>query len=223
MTVEIGLERHVEELDKNPAHVMANPLLENIHQEAAVLFTADRALGHQVAVLGIEQAFAAGLFTPAQVGNIDRLFSGALDDRYKLHPLSLHLVAEEAIDRTTMFLIGGVDRAQDVELDSVLAKHAPAVHHLVECASLAAVQSVGVMDLARSINAQPNQKIVLFEERAPFIIEKDAVSLEGVFDGLLGPAVLFDELNGAPEEVYFHQGRLAALPRHGHRGRAVRF
>ena len=40
-----------------------------------------------------------------------------------------------------MFLVGGVDRAQDVEIDSVLAQIAPALHHLVEGALLAAVDA----------------------------------------------------------------------------------
>src|SRR5271165_3813706 len=222
MTAKIGLERHVEELDKNPAHIVAHPLLEDIHQEAAVLFAADRSPGYQVAGLGVEQTFAAGLLTPAQVCYLNRLFSGALDDRDKLHPLSLHLVAEEAIDRTTVFLIGGIDRAQDVELDSVLAQAPPALHHFVESALFGAVHPVRVVELTWAVNAQANQKIVFLEEGTPLIIKKDAVGLKGMFDGLLGPAILFDELDGAPKEVKLHQRRLAPLPRHGHRGRAVR-
>ena len=78
------------------------------------------------------------------------------------------------------------------------------------------------MDFARAVDAQPNQKIVFLEERAPVVIEKDAVGLEGVLHHLAGPAVLFNQFDGAPEEIELHQRRLAALPRHRHLGRAVR-
>ena len=76
--------------------------------------------------------------------------------------------------------------------------------------------------LAWAVDAQPNQKIVFLEEGAPLIIQQDAVGLKGVFHGLTGPAVLFDELDRAPEELELHQRRFASLPRHGDRGRAVR-
>jgi hypothetical protein len=41
MAAEIRLKRHLEELNINAAYVMTYPLLEDIHQEAAVLFTSD--------------------------------------------------------------------------------------------------------------------------------------------------------------------------------------
>ena len=148
--------------------------------------------------------------------------AGALDDRDELYPLCVHLVAEEAIDRAAVFLVGGVDRAQYVEVDSVLAQEPPALHHLVEGALFAAVDTVGVVELARAVDAQADQKVVFLEEGAPVIVEKDAVGLKGVLHDLSRPAVLFDEFDGAPEEVELHQRRLAALPRHCHCGRAVR-
>jgi hypothetical protein len=43
MPAEIRFERHVEELNINTAYVMPHPLLEDIYEEAAVLFTPDRA------------------------------------------------------------------------------------------------------------------------------------------------------------------------------------
>ena len=147
---------------------------------------------------------------------------GAFDDRNELNPLCLQFVAKEAIDRAAVFLVGGVDGAQNVEVDSVLAQLPPTPHHLIESALLAAVDAVGIVKLARAVDAQADQEIVLLEKFAPFIIEKDAVGLKGVLHGLVRPAVLFDEFDGAPEKVELHQRRLAALPRHGHRGRAVR-
>src|SRR5450755_2457561 len=114
MAAEISLERHVKHLDKNFAHVMAHPLLENIYEEAAVLLSSDGAIGDEISGLCVEQAFAAGLLTQTQVGDINRLRAGALDDGNELHPLGFHLIAEETIDGAAMFLVGSVDRAQDV-------------------------------------------------------------------------------------------------------------
>jgi hypothetical protein len=45
---------------------------------------------------------------------------------------------------------------------------------------------------------------------------------EAILHALPWPAVLLDVLDGAPVEAEPHQRRLAALPRHGHVGRAVR-
>src|SRR5216683_281349 len=222
MAAEISLEGHVEHLDKNLTHVVAHPLLKNIYEEAAVLFATDRALGHEVAGLRVQQALAAGLLAPAEVGDIDGFRTGALDDGNKLHPLCTHFIAEETIDGTAVLLVGGVDRAQDVEFDSVLAQVPPALHNFVESALLAAVDPIRVVELAWTVNAQADQKIVFLEEDAPLIIEKDAVGLKSVLHDLIGSAVLFNELDGAPEELELHQRRLAPLPSHGYLRSAVR-
>ena len=122
MAAEIGFQGHVEQLDINLADVVPHPFLENLHHELAVLFAAYRTVGDHVASLGVEQALFAGPFAPAQVGDLDRLRRGALDDRDELHPLRAQFVAEEAIDGAAVFFVGGIDGAQDVEFDSVLAK-----------------------------------------------------------------------------------------------------
>ena len=122
----------------------------------------------------------SGLVTPALVGDIDGFGAGALDDGDELHPLRLHLVSEEAIDRAAVMFVSGVDRAQDIEVDSVLAQEPPALHHFVEGASFAAIEPVRVMDLARAVDAQADQEIVLLEKGAPLVIEQDAVGLKGV-------------------------------------------
>jgi len=121
-----------------------------------------------------------------------------------------------------MMLIGRIDGAKNVEVDLMLAKFAPALHHLVKGALAAAINAIGVVDFAGSVDAQADQKIVFLEERAPFVVKKDAIGLKGVFHCLLWPTVFFDELDGAPEELDFHQRRLAPLPRHGYGGCAVR-
>ena len=115
-----------------------------------------------------------------------------------------------------MVLVGGVDRAQDVEVDVVLAQVPPAAHHQVERALPAAVDAVGVVQLARTVDAQAHEEVVLLEERAPVVVEQQAVGLERVLHGLAGPAVLLDQFHRAAKEVELHQRRLAALPCHRH-------
>jgi hypothetical protein len=75
---------------------------------------------------------------------------------------------------------------------------------------------------ARAVDAQADEKVVFLEEAAPLIVQKNAVRLKGVLHGLLGPAVFFNECHGFAEELHLHQRRLASLPRHRYRGRAVR-
>src|SRR5271165_4506456 len=180
MAAEIGLERDVKELDVNPAHVAAHPFLEDIDEEAAVLLGADRALRAEVAGLRIERTLAAGPFAPALVGDFKRFRGRTLDDWDELHPFGIELVAKKAIDGAAVFLVGGVDRAENVEFDSVSAQVPPPLHDPVEGALSAAVDPVGVVKLTRTIDAQPDQDVVALEEGAPLIIEKHAVGLEGM-------------------------------------------
>src|SRR5580692_5419617 len=221
MTAEVSLERHVEELNVNTANVVAHPLLKDIHEEAAVLFSPDRAFRYQVASLRVEQALASRLFAPAKIGDLDRRLGGAFDDRNELYPLRLQFISKETIDRAAVVLVCGVNSAQDVEVDPVLTQLPPAPHHLIESALLAAVHTVSIVKLAGAVDAEADQEIVLLEKLAPFIIEKDAVGLKCVLYGLTWLAVLLDEFDGAPEKVQLHERRLAALPRHRYRGRAV--
>jgi len=77
------------------------------------------------------------------------------------------------------------------------------------------------VELARAVDAQSDQEIVLLEKRAPGIVEKDAVGLKSVLHGLAGAAVLFHQFDGAPEKLKLHECGLAALPCHRYGWRAV--
>ena len=218
VAAEESFERHIEQLNKHFAHVMPNPLLENVHEELAVLPAADCSVRYHVAGLRVEDALAARLLAPAQVRDIDRVCAGALDDRDELHPLCPHLVAEETVNRASVLLVGGVDRTKDVEVDIVLAKVAPAFHHLVKCSLLPAIEPVGVMNLAWTVAAEADKEIVFLEKCAPLVIKQDTVGLECVLNGLSRPAILLYQFNGAPEELDLHQCGLAALPGDRDRG-----
>ena len=53
-----------------------------------------------------------------------------------------------------MMFVGGVDCAQDIEVHTMLAELAPAMHHLVKGAPFATIEPVGVVDLAWAVDAQ---------------------------------------------------------------------
>ena len=55
------------------------------------------------------------------------------------------LVAEEAVDLERVVGVGGVHRAQDVDVDAVRLQHLPAAHHAVEGALPALVDAIRVV------------------------------------------------------------------------------
>src|SRR3954467_4026117 len=111
---EIGLERHVEELDVDPAHVLANPFLEDINQKTPVLFGLDGALGYQAPRLCVEQSLSTRALAPAQIRDGKCLRRRALDDRNELHPLRMQFVAKETVHVAAVVSVRGVDGAEDV-------------------------------------------------------------------------------------------------------------
>ena len=201
-------ERDVEHLHEDGADVAAHPLLEHVDEEVAPLLRADRAGGDELALLLVERPVA-----PRRPRlRPERGVGDALDDRDELDEPRPELVAEEAVDLGAAVGVAVVDGAEDVELDAVLDELAPAAHHLVEAALAALVDAVGVVDLARPVDREPDEEVVLLQELAPLVVELRPVRLDRVGDRLFRPAVLLDELDRAAEELDAHQRRLPALP-----------
>ena len=90
---------------------------------------ADGAFRDQIPGLGVEEPLLPRPFAPPAVGDVNRLRGGTLHDRNELDPRRGELVAEEPVDAPSVPLVGGVDRAEDVEVDAVLAQALPALHH----------------------------------------------------------------------------------------------
>ena len=65
---------------------------------------------------------------------------------------------------------GGVDRAQDIELDPMILQMTPAAHNEVESALALPVAPIRIVQLARPVDAETHEKIVLLEERAPGVV-----------------------------------------------------
>ena len=179
------------------ADVAAHPLVEDRGEEAAVVLGPDAAVGH-----------GAG----AAVGG-RRL---DLDDRDELDVARAQLVAEEAVDLERVRGVGGVDGAEDVELDAVPLQEAGGGDARGRRPACRRVVPVGVVQLAWAVDAEAHEVVVLGEERRPLVVEQHAVGLDvrsTVMPG--GHAAVLDRAC-PPEEVEPHERRLAALPGEGH-------
>ena len=91
----------------------------------------------------------------------------ALDHRDELHEPSAALVAQEPVDLAAAVLVGGVHGGQHVVLDARSAKLAEPAHHLIEAAASAFGDSECVVDLARAVDRDADQEVVLAQERRP--------------------------------------------------------
>ena len=119
------------------------------------------------------------------VGHGQHLGCHALDDRDELNELGFQLVAKEAIDLERMAGVRGVDRAEDVDVHPCRLSSLPAAHDVVERALAALVDAIGVVHLARPVDAQADEELVRLEECAPRVVQVRAVGLDGVGDLLV--------------------------------------
>src|SRR5580704_4173924 len=198
-------ERHVKSLHEHLADVAAHPLVEDGCEESSELFSGYRAFCNLRAVLQIQRAVGAGPLAPAQVRQRDHRLGGPLNNGYELHVTGLHFVAKESIDIERMLGIGGVNGAKDIDIHLVLAQQPVALHDVTETADAALIDAVGIVHGLRTIDAQADQHVMQFEERAPFVIQKRAVRLDGVLNVLPGLAMSLDVLNGTAEELDPHE------------------
>jgi hypothetical protein len=71
---------------------------------------------------------------------------------------------------------------------------------------------------SRPVQGEADEKAALAEELAPFVVQEGAVGLHGVLKCRSRSPILLFDLDGPPEEVQAHQGRLSPLPGYGDRG-----
>src|SRR5207244_880849 len=74
------------------------------------------------------------------------------------------------------------------------------------------VDAVCVVHLARAVDGDADQEVVLLEERSPGVVEQRAVALRGVEDSFTGPRRPSIDLDDAPKEDQAHSSRPATLP-----------
>ena len=202
-----------DDLHVNLAHVVAHPFVEDLDQELAVLQRQHRPIMDEVGRRALRRRLGAGAF---------RLEVPAFDDRNELHPLEA-FIAEEAVDIQRPVAVEAVDAAQRVMPHAVFDQEAAAVHDLVERRPAAFVHAVAVVGITRTVEADADEEIVLFEKGRPGVVDQHAVGLEGIAHGLAGRAVFLLEFDRAAEEVQPQQRGLAALPGEVYRRHLLRF
>ena len=178
-------ERGVEVLDEDRPDVVPHPLVEDRAEEVAVRRGLD-GVGEELAVV-------------------------AVDDRDQLDEVRVEVVAQEAVDVGAVVLVGAVHRHQRVPLHPVPLQRGEAGHDPVEGRLAAPVDAVGVVELARAVDGDPHQEVVLPEELRPVVVEQRGVGLQGVAHHLARPGVPTLELDDPAVEVQTHHGRLAPL------------
>ena len=208
-------QRGVEHLHVHGADVTADPLLEHVDQESPVLLRADRAVGDQVPVLGVERT-AFHPAAPAGISDRQGLLGRPLDDRDVLDERGAQLVPQERVHHPAVVAVDGVDGGEHVPVDLVALEHVQAPHHPVEGGLAALVDPVGVVHRPRAVDGNPDQEIAGLQELAPLVGQQGAVGLDRVQHPLPGPRVLTLQFDGAAEEIQAHHRRLAALPGHYH-------
>ena len=122
-------------------------------------------------------------------------------------------VDEVAVDVAGVRGVAGVERDQDVELDVVLARAAPA--RPTRGGRWPCRRGRGGSGRATRggpSRLRPTRNLLLGEELAPLVVQQRAVGLEGVGDRLAVAGELLLELDGLAEELLARQQRLAALP-----------
>ncbi len=102
----------------------------------------------------------------------------------------LKVITEEAVDFKRAVGVGGVDSAEDVEVDTMLLETAPAADDPLEAALPASADPVGVVHFLGAVHAEADEELMLLEEGAPFVVQHGAVGLHGVGDMLAPLPVL---------------------------------
>ena len=119
--------------------------------------------------------------------------------------------------------VGLVTRVQGVDVDAVLAQQRQAAHHLVEGGLAALVRAVGVVHLARAVDAEARPGSCA-RRRTRAQSSSICVPLVWMVCSTVWPGCAYRSTSSidAPEEVEAHERGLAALPGDRDLGRPVR-
>ena len=204
----------IECLDKHRANIMMHPVLENLDQKRTILPGFHRTVAYQMILPERECV----LFPRQAPLTLNRLQAGPwhppLHDGDELDEPRLQGVPEKVVHLQWMGGIHGMHRAENISVHIMLLQQVPPAPHLVEASLSAFIDPVGVVHFSRSIQAQADEEVVLFEERAPVVVKQRAVGLQGVGHPLARPFVFINQFNRALEEIQAHQAWFSSLPGH---------
>ena len=145
MSTKKSLQRHIKQLNKDFANIMAQPFFEDVNQKVSILLAAYGAIGNEIAGLRIKNALFAGLLAPALIRDIQRIVAGSFNDRNKLNPLGTQFITEKTINIPAVPFIGSINCTENIKIDIVLFKITPATHYQIKCSFPAAIAAVGIM------------------------------------------------------------------------------
>src|ERR1022692_3275673 len=191
-----GRQHRVEELDIDAPKVTAHPLIEDIDEKPAVRFRLHGPLRHLIAPRRWRSAVAVGTF----------------DDREELIVARSQLVPEESIHGQRIFAVGGVDGTKHVEVYLVPLHQANRLHDPFERALAGFVPPVRAVHVAWSIQTNANQEPISAQERAPLVIQQDAVGLNRMLDRDARLPVTLRRFRREAVKVEAHERGLTALP-----------
>ena len=162
-----------ERLYEDVADVIADPLIEDDREETAELFCPDGPISH---VRSVEVRRVA-------------VFIGPLNHGDELDPRRPHLVPKEAVHVKWEVAIDGIHRCQHVVFDPVLLQQAQPAHHFAEGPFALLCDPVHVVERLRTVDADSDEIVVLFEELAPLVGKEGPVGLQRVLEGHVRLAV----------------------------------
>ncbi len=125
----------------------------------------------------------------------------AFDNRDELYKICADFVTQKPVDVQRVISIGCVYGRQDVERDPVFLQQPDAVHDAVKGWRTSLINAESIVEPLRAVQAGANQEIMLGEELAPRVIQRDRVCLERIVDLHAGLFVLLLITHGLSVEI----------------------
>ncbi len=135
-----------------------------------------------------------------------------LDDRDELHVRRTKFPPQEPVDCTRAVRVVAVHAGQRVERDARPPQRLRRRVNLVEGRLAAFGHTDPVVQFARAVDRQADEKAVGLEEFRPVLVEQHAAGLQIVLDALARPGVPALQSDDLLEEGNAEQRRLATLP-----------
>src|SRR5262249_52046093 len=106
---------------------------------------------------------------------------------------------------------------EGVEVHPMSLEDLQSAQHFVEGGAAALVHTIEVVEFARAVDAQADEKLFSMEEFTPGVVQEDSVGLESIGD-LPAVPVPFLQRDGLGKELHPHERGLPALPDEQHLG-----
>lgn len=190
----------IEKLDKNLAHIVSHPFVEDDAHEVSPFLGAN-AEGSNGTVL-VEEL--------CKMPPVAMLLD-ALHDRTYLQVLALQLVAVEAVEAQRVFGIMVVGSRHRVPLDIIFIEHPDTIDNSLPSAVALSIESVGIVLFLSAVDADTDEPAFVVKELAPFGCQQGAVCLNAVADALASPIVLL-QLDDLLVEAERLEHWFAAMP-----------